>query len=143
MFENFGEFDSAEELNLTASALREEGDMENLQVLARENGLEIGAHFASGESELCNYFTAAIGKLQIEMQTIAEYEKDIPAEPIVEYLMSRCDEEDLARKIRSKAKSLKGCMEHVRKEAHKQVSRQKPYLADQIVYNMALSYYEA
>ena len=34
MFERFGEFDSAEEINLTAEGLKTEGDMESLLVLA-------------------------------------------------------------------------------------------------------------
>lgn len=142
MYENFGLFGSAEEINMTASALREEGDMENLSVLAKENGLTVSLQFAEGTEDLCNSFTAAVGRLQVEMETIKEFEKDIPAEPIVEYLMSRCDDEDLAKAIRSKDKSLKDCMEHVRKEAKKLVSRKQPYLADQVVYNMALEYYE-
>ena len=40
MFERFGEFDSAEELNLTAEGLKTEGDMESLLVLAEENGIK-------------------------------------------------------------------------------------------------------
>ena len=40
MFERFGEFDSAEEINLTAEGLKTEGDMESLLVLAEENGIE-------------------------------------------------------------------------------------------------------
>lgn len=40
MFERFGEFDSAEELNLTAEGLKTEGDMESLLILAEENGID-------------------------------------------------------------------------------------------------------
>ena len=34
LFERFGEFDSVEELNMTAEGLKEEGDIESLKVLA-------------------------------------------------------------------------------------------------------------
>ena len=40
LFERFGEFDSVEELNMTAEGLKEEGDLESLKVLAEENGLD-------------------------------------------------------------------------------------------------------
>lgn len=40
MFERFGEFGSAEEINETAVNLRKEGDMENIKVLAKENGID-------------------------------------------------------------------------------------------------------
>lgn len=36
----FGEFDSAEELNMAAAGLKEEGDIKNIYVLAKENGIE-------------------------------------------------------------------------------------------------------
>ena len=36
MFERFGEFDSAEEINLTAEGLKTEGDMESHQECARD-----------------------------------------------------------------------------------------------------------
>ena len=39
MFDKFGEFDSAEELNKAAEGLRNEGDRESLIELAKENGL--------------------------------------------------------------------------------------------------------
>ena len=40
MFDNFGEFDSWEELNRTAEGLKNEGDLDNLKVLAAENGID-------------------------------------------------------------------------------------------------------
>ena len=39
MFDTFGELDH-EELNRTAAALKAEGDIENLKVLAAENGID-------------------------------------------------------------------------------------------------------
>ena len=40
MWERFGEFNTAEEINELAVNLRKEGDRESLKVLARENGLD-------------------------------------------------------------------------------------------------------
>lgn len=40
MFDKFGEFDSAEELNKAAEGLKEEGDKESLIELAKENGID-------------------------------------------------------------------------------------------------------
>lgn len=43
--------------------------------------------------------------------------------------------------MREKGKSLAGCLKHVESEARKKVSREKPYLADAVVYRMARDYY--
>lgn len=40
MYKIFGEFNSAEEINMTAKGLLEEGDTDNIKVLAVENGLD-------------------------------------------------------------------------------------------------------
>lgn len=111
MYEIFGEMDSAEEINKTAEGLKNEGDEQNLYKLAEENG--IGAAFAqmyyAGDAEsLCDAATAAIGKVEAEA---AELE---PVEIIadwVEYIKSECGEDEgLARAVRRKGKSLKGCI---------------------------------
>ena len=53
MFEKFGEFDSAEELNMCAEGLRNEGDEESLIALAEENGIdgEDAEDFMTGDLE--------------------------------------------------------------------------------------------
>lgn len=69
MYDRFGEFDSAEEINETAVNLRKEGDREGLEVLARENGIdrETLDLFLSGDLlYLCDGMTAAIGKIEVE-----------------------------------------------------------------------------
>lgn len=40
MFEKFGEFDSAEEINRAAEAQKREGDTEAVLVIAEENGID-------------------------------------------------------------------------------------------------------
>ena len=69
MFDKFGEFDSAEELNKAAEGLKAEGDIESLKDLAIENGLdEMDAEdYANGDMpQLATVLTAALGKLAIE-----------------------------------------------------------------------------
>ena len=69
LFERFGEFDSAEELNATAEGLKEEGDMESLKALAVENGLEEADaedYMDDIVPTLANRLLAALGKLKVE-----------------------------------------------------------------------------
>lgn len=138
MYEVFGEFDSAEEMKTLIDALKEEGDFESLKKLANENGLAF-----DNNDVYVDAFTAAVGKLEVEKKekAVKGYEKKIPAEPIVEYLTSRCMEDDIAKAIRKKGKSLAECLKHVEAEARKIVTKDKPYLPDLTVFNMALDYY--
>ena len=73
LFERFGEFDSVEELNMTAEGLKEEGDLESLKVLAEENGLDVAdaEDYADGiVTELANSLLAALGKLKVEYKEL-------------------------------------------------------------------------
>lgn len=111
MFDRFGEFDSAEEINETAGNLRREGDKESLFVLAKENGIdkEIAEAFLEGTLlYLCDPVTAAIGKIETEAGELK------PAEIMadwLEYLKCRCfEDEETAKAVRRKGKSLKGAI---------------------------------
>lgn len=69
MFERFGEFDSAEELNRAAAAQLAEGDTEAVFLLAEENGIdrEEAQDYLDGcTEELATPLMAAIGKLKVE-----------------------------------------------------------------------------
>ena len=73
MFEKFGEFDSAEELNRAALAQRNEGDAEAVRALAEENGLdpEDAEEFLAGDVDfLALPFNAAVGKLTVERKEL-------------------------------------------------------------------------
>lgn len=111
MFDRFGEFDSAAEINETAVNLRREGDIESLKVLATENGIDpdILEVFVSGDLiYLCDDMTAALGKLDVEVKNVkcAEIMEDW-----VEYIRSQCFEHpEVARAVRKKGKSLAGCI---------------------------------
>ncbi len=111
MFERFGEFDSAEEINETAVNMRKEGDREGLRVLADENGIgeDVLEIFLSGELfYLCDEMTAAIGKIDVEAKEVrcAEIMEDW-----VSYIKVQCLEHpEMARAVRRKGKSLAGCI---------------------------------
>lgn len=111
MFDRFGEFNSAEEINETAVNLRKEGDREGLQVLAAENGIaeEILNVFLEGDLlYLCDEMTAALGKLEVEKREVrcAEIMEDWVA-----YIRVQClDHPEVARAVRRKGKSLAGCI---------------------------------
>lgn len=114
MYEIFGEMDSAEEINKTAEGPKKEGDMDSLIKLAEENGIdtEFAWKYHLGQTEsLCDAATAAIGKIEAEAAVLK------PAEIIAdwtEYIKTQCiDNEEIARAVRRKGKSLKGCIGHL------------------------------
>lgn len=108
MFDKFGEMNSAEEINELAENLLNEGDMESLEAMARENGIQMEFIMAYQEGDipfLCDNMTAALGKIDVE-------EKELKPQEIMqdwtEYLKAQCMEnEELARYVRQKGKSLK------------------------------------
>ena len=111
MFERFGEFSSAEEINTLAVNLRKDGNAQSIRELASENGLdeEIAQAFLDGDIPyLCDDATAAIGKIEIEAAELK------PAEILEDwtgYIKVRCMEKpEMARKVRDKGKTLKGCI---------------------------------
>lgn len=111
MFDRFGEFDSAAEINETAVNLRREGDTDSLKILARENGIDVDilAEFTKGKQLfLCDDMVAALGKLDIEAKSVKCTEI---MEDWVEYIRSQCFEHpEMARAVRKKGKSLAGCI---------------------------------
>ncbi len=111
MFERFGEFDSAEEINETAANLRKEGDAESLKVLAEENGIDkdVLEVFLEGTLlYLCDDMTAAIGKIEVEAKEVKCTEI---MEDWVEYIKAQCfEKQEVARAVRRKGKSLSGCI---------------------------------
>lgn len=69
MFDKFGEFDSAEEINRAAAAQRAEGDIDAVMKIATENGIdkEDAKDYADGiVGELTTPLLAALGKLKVE-----------------------------------------------------------------------------
>lgn len=111
MFEKFGELDSYKDINELAENLFNEGDLESIKVVAKENGIEeeIVDLYVNGEvPELCDPLTAALGKIEVECK---ELEPKEIMQDWVEYLKAQCMEnETLAINVRKTGKSLKGCI---------------------------------
>lgn len=111
LFEKFGEFDSAEELNRAAAAQLAEGDIDAIYEIAEENGLdrEDAEDYIDGVApELCTPIMAALGKLKVEA---AELEPQEIMEDWLTYIRIQCAEHpETAAAVRKKGKSLKGCI---------------------------------
>lgn len=111
MFDKFGEFDSAEEINRAAAAQLAEGDTEAILTIAEENGIdkEDAQDYIDGcVEELVNPLMAAYGKLDVEA---AELKPGEIMEDWLQYIKVRCSEDaGIAAAVRRKGKSLKGCI---------------------------------
>lgn len=111
MFDKFGELNSCEEINELAENLFNEGDIDSLKVMAKENGIQedfVEMYLQGDIPVLCDALTAALGKIDIEA---AELKPKEIMEDWVEYLRGQCVEDDtLARQVRKKGKNLKGCI---------------------------------
>lgn len=111
MFEKFGEFDSAEELNKAAAAQWEQGDTEAVIAIATENGLdrEDAEDYIDGlVPELTTPLMAALGKIKVECD---ELKPQQIMTDWVEYIKVQCAESDeMAAAVRRKGKSIKGCI---------------------------------
>ncbi|MDD3137565.1 MAG: Cas9 inhibitor AcrIIA9 family protein [Lachnospiraceae bacterium] len=119
MYEIFGEFDSAEELNLCAAGLKAERDKDNLLILAKENGIDesLATMYLEGTTQtFIDIFGAMCGKLEVERK---EGKTGIaPAQAIIDYLsITGFEKEELAIAIRRKGKSLEKCCEEITKAA--------------------------
>ena len=111
LFEKFGEMESAEELQKAAEGLLEEGDIDSLKELAKENGFDeddvedwqdFGVEISPVE--------AAVGKLKVEAQALA-LPKDILINDWVDYVRKMAlEDETIAKSVRTKAKSLAECV---------------------------------
>lgn len=120
MFDTFGEFDSAEEINKAAAGQLAQGDTQAIKEIARENGLDPAdaEDYIDGEvSELCNPLMAALGKIKIEEEELK------PVELVadwVNYIKAKAtNDPDMAAAIRKKGKTLKGCIAEILKWSFK------------------------
>ena len=120
MFDQFGEFDSWEELNKAAAGQKEEGDMESLAKLAAENGITTDdvTKYCNGDTEgLCTPITAALGKIDIES---AELKPQQIENDWIEYIQQQIIENNkFALAVRRKGKSLFACEGELLKYAEK------------------------
>lgn len=114
MFEKYGEFNSAEELNVAAATALEQGDKEAVKALAIENGIdeEDAQDYIDGYTpELCSPLMAAVGKLNVEKKAL-----DLPSFMegwlyMLNDMMSQDEKAaELVAGIRKKGKTLVGLM---------------------------------
>lgn len=111
MFDKFGEMGSYKEINELAENLFNEGDIESLKAMAKENGIQnefVKMYLQGDIPVLCDPLTAAMGKIDVE---VAELKPKEIMEDWVEYLRGQCMENEiLAYQVRKKGKSMKGCI---------------------------------
>ena len=111
MFDKFGEFNSAEEINRAAKQQLAEGDTEAIYLIAKENGIDTddAKDYIEGFTEtLVTVLSAAVGKIEVE----SEYLKiDGILKDWTGAILHQCmEDQEFCRAVRSKEKSLKGCM---------------------------------
>lgn len=111
MFEKFGEFDSAEELNRAAAAKKEQGDDEALIALAEENGIDkqdAEDYIDDCVDELATPLMAAVGKIRVEYESLKLKGILVDWKDVV---VDLCTENtELQEAVRRKGKSLRDCM---------------------------------
>lgn len=142
MYEVYGNFDSCEEINMCALGLRSAGQIEKIEKLAGENGIPefYVEEFISGRSdELTDWMNAAVSKLEIE--AAGHKDKYVPVQPVVDYLKSLCIEEQFARRVRRRTKSVKDCVEHVEKKTGELVAKGIRHAPDMQVFSWARDYF--
>lgn len=111
LFATFGEFDTFTEINELAENLFNEGDLDSIRKVARENGIPedfVEMYIEGDIPVLCDAMTAAVGKLDVEAEDLKI--KGLMVD-WVEYIKASCQEYPfMAYGVRSKAKSLKRCI---------------------------------
>lgn len=114
MFEKFGEFDSAAELNRAAARQKEQGNNKALIALAEENGIdrEDAEDYIDGcVDQLATPLMAAAGKLKAEAEDL---EIGGILEDWKEEIVNMCtDDEELRAAVRKKDRNMRDCMAHL------------------------------
>lgn len=144
MFELFGEFNSAEELNQAAVGQLEQGDIESLKKLAEENGIDpdmTDMYIQGIMPYLCDDMTAAIGKIEIEKINYKNQFFEHMLDDLTGYITSRCTEPEFAKAVRAKGKDLKGCLEILQNEVTKLLSKKNGGVANYTVFKIISDYY--
>lgn len=107
MFDKFGEFDSAGELNKAAAGLLAKGETKNIFILAEENGIDRGDaqdYIDCVVPELTTPLMAALGKIKIEK---AELRLEGILGDWYEMVADECmNVPDMAAAVRKKGKAL-------------------------------------
>ena len=111
MFDKFGEFDSAQEMCELANNLFNEGDLDSIRALGKENGLDeamIQMYLEGYEPVFVEPEEAAVGKIEVEAMELKP--KDIMVDWVEYIKTASMEDKDLAIAVRRKSKSLKDCI---------------------------------
>ena len=106
MFDKFGEFDSALEINNKANELKAAGDKDGIRKLGKENGLDvedINDYIRGNIDELTTPMLAALGKINVEVR---EYKIEGVLREWISELEEAATDPDMADAIRRKGKSI-------------------------------------
>lgn len=89
-----------------------------------------------------NMDAIVILKSELEKDLKKEHSRMVPAEPIIKYLISKCQvDEEFSKRITLEKKSIKECLVYVLQEVKKILNNQNGHVPDPEVYAMAESYY--
>ena len=119
MFDQFGEFDSCEELNKAAAGQKEEGDEAALIALAKENGIDVedAEDYMDGcIPQLATPMTAALGRLSVLR---AEYKGDLNLRVALDVLQAMMRDPGMQEAVMKKGKDLRHFMEILKEHAKK------------------------
>lgn len=147
MFDKFGEFDSAQELNKAAEGLFNEGDMKSLKELAKENGIdeEDVQDYIDGYSEdLTTVSMAAFGRLYVEEQQVKKNKgEEMAAKVIFTMIRSLCLKESFCNNVMKKGKRAMDIYKAMRDEAgkHKSGNVGVSCGTDRELSNIIIAYY--
>ena len=123
MFEKFGEFDSSEELNKAADGLFNEGDLDSLKELAKENGIdeEDAQDYIDGLIEdFSSVTSAAFGRLYVEeQQSKANKGEEMVARVLFTMTRGLCTNERFCSAVMRKGKRLMAVYQTMRDVAQK------------------------
>lgn len=128
MFDKFGEFDSAEELNKAAKGLKDEGDFDSLYALAEENGIDkedVEDYVAGDVEELATPAMAAMGRMEVERREIMKGNDDnkkIIRMTIWQFVSGMAAEPDMQTAIMKKGKRIEGIYKALEDGARKHKS---------------------
>ena len=125
MFDKFGEFGSAEELNKAAEGFKNEGDIKSLYELAEENGIskeDVADYMDGYVDKLASEMMAALGRMEVEKKEL-EKENDTITKSAVQYSLRVMDamlsDPEMQRAIMEKGKSPRKLLEKMKNTAKK------------------------
>ena len=125
MFDKFGEFGSAEELNKAAEGFKNEGDIKSLYELAEENGIskeDVADYMDGYVDKFASEMMAALGRMEVEKKEL-EKENDTITKSAVYYILLFMDamlsDPEMQKAIMGKGKSPKKLLEKMKNTAKK------------------------